>query len=84
MLDSYFTTGTPNKSSSYSSDVSADIAAVFSSWPSYTIDEPWQAILNQTGGTMATSTDLADSYPYKITNYIEPGLALFFHVGQCV
>lgn len=84
MLDSYFTTGTPNNSSSYSSDVPADVAALLSSWPSYTIDEPRQAILNQTGGTMATSTDLADSYPYKITNYIEPGLAPFFTLAKCV
>lgn len=82
MLDSFFTTGTPNDSSSYSSDVPADVAAVLSSWPSYTVDEPWQAILNQTGGTLATSVDLADAYAYNITKYIEPGLAPFFTLAN--
>ncbi|KUL91996.1 hypothetical protein ZTR_01369 [Talaromyces verruculosus] len=82
MLDSVFTTGTPNDSSSYSSDVPADVAAVLSSWPSYTVDKSWQAILNQTGGTMATSVDLGDAYAYDITNYIEPGLAPFFTLAN--
>lgn len=72
----------PSHSSCYSSDVPADVAAVLSSWPSYTVDEPWQAILNQTGGTLAKSVDLGDAYAYNITNYIEPGLAPSFSLAN--
>ncbi|KAF3404694.1 Para-nitrobenzyl esterase [Talaromyces pinophilus] len=66
MLDSFFTNGTPNNSSCYSSDVPADVATVLSSWPSYTVDGPCQAILNQTGGTLATSVDLGDAMHMRI------------------
>lgn len=80
MLDSFITTGTPNNASFYPPNMPSDVAAVLESWPAFTVNQPWQANLNQTVGTPSVAVDLTDPYSYNITTYVEPGLAPVFNL----
>ena len=79
-FDSFITHGTPSNTSSYSTDVPADVAEFLAKWPSWTPHNRVQANLNQTGGTLTTGTDAHDPYKHVIKTYVNPGLVPDFNL----
>ncbi|PCG92087.1 Carboxylesterase, type B [Penicillium occitanis (nom. inval.)] len=79
-FDSFITHGTPSNTSSYSTDVPADIAGFLANWPSWTPHNRVQVNLNQTGGALTTGTDAHDPYKHVINTYVNPGLVPDFNL----
>jgi hypothetical protein len=79
-LNSFIVTGTPNTASVYNTTVPADTASFMASWPAYDTQNQTQANLNQTGGTLTTTTDPRDPFSYPVNMYVNPGLEAAFNL----